>query len=338
MAAVGHHMSPAVPLARYTRVDTRDPGAAEAEVGRIFCAHRLTPTKRGAPYFRAVHNNAQHDGFSINYVAYGADVEIDPGRLDRFFLLQIPLIGGADVRCGQSTVEASLTHASLLSPTLPTLMRWREGTQKLIVLIDRHVVERHATALLDRAIERIEFDVDVAVEAPAGAAMRAQALLMQSLSERAGRSPERWSLAHRQLRDSLIGLMLAAQPHNHAQALAQPASAAAPAHVRKAEDYLEAHADGPLAADDIAAAAGVGLRTLQAGFRQFRNKTLTEAILDARLNRWRTLLSDPDQGQGAGDLALTAGLLHHGRATAAYRRRYGENPSDTRRMAQLKRR
>ena len=77
---------------------------------------------------------------------------------------------------------------------------------------------------------------------------------------------------------------------------------------------------------------------MQSGFRQFRNKTLTEAILDARLNRWRTLLSDPDQGQGAGDLALTAGLLHHGRATAAYRRRYGENPSDTRRMAQLKRR
>ncbi|WP_139267514.1 MULTISPECIES: AraC family transcriptional regulator [unclassified Beijerinckia] len=337
MLAVGVNSPPGVPLARYTRVDTRDPGAAEAEVGRIFCAHRLTPTKSGAPYFRAVHNNAQHDGFSINYVAYGADVEIDPGRLDRFFLLQIPLIGGADVRCGSTTVEASLTHASLLSPTLPTLMRWREGTQKLIVLIDRHVVEQHAVCLLDRAIDKIEFDVDVAVETPVGAAMRAQALLMQALSERAGRSVERWSLAHRQLRDSLIGLMLAAQPHNHAAILARPASAAAPVHVRRAEDYLEAHAHEPLAASDIAEAAGVGLRTLQAGFRQFRDKTLTEAILEARLGRWRALLADPAQAQSAGELALTAGLIHHGRAAAAYRRRYGETPSDTRRSAQTRR-
>lgn len=333
MATASLHMPSHVPLAHYTRVDTRDPGAAEAEVGRIFCAHRLTPTKSGAPYFRAVHNNAQHEGFSINFVAYGADVQIDPGRLDRFFLLQIPLIGGADVRCGGVMVEASPTCASLLSPTLPTLMRWREGTQKLIVLIDRDVVERHAVSLLDRAIDKIEFQAGIAMEGPSGAALRAQALLMQTLSERAGQSAERWSLAHRQLRDSLVGLMLAAQPHNHSDVLARPAGSAAPAHVRRAEDYLDAHGHESLAASEIAEAAGVGLRTLQAGFRQFRNKTLTEAVLEARLGRWRALLSDPDQSQSTGDLALSAGLVHHGRAAAAYRRRYGENPSDTRRRA-----
>src|SRR4029078_5255706 len=114
----------APPLAIFKAVDTRDPAAAEDEVARIFCAHRLTPLQNGAPGFHAVHNTAPFDGFSVNYVAYGAAVEIDPGRLDRFFLLQIPLTGAADVRCGSVQVAASPQAASLLSPTLPTLMTW----------------------------------------------------------------------------------------------------------------------------------------------------------------------------------------------------------------------
>src|SRR5690348_1161257 len=119
---IATHTTSAPPLAIFKAVDTRDPAAAEDEVARIFCAHRLTPLWPSAPGFHAVHNTARFDGFSVNYVAYGAAVEIDPGRLDRFFLLQIPLTGAADVTCGTTRVAASPDTATLLSPTLPTLM------------------------------------------------------------------------------------------------------------------------------------------------------------------------------------------------------------------------
>ena len=318
------------PLIRHAKVDTRDPGAAEEAVGRIFCAHRLTPVRRSAPHFHAQHNSARHDGFSINYVAYGADVEIDPGRLDRFFLLQIPLIGAADVPCGGVSDEASPRTASLLSPTLPTLMRWREGVEKLIVLIDRGVVEAHASSLFDRAIDQVEFDPAAPLDAPAGAAMRAQALLMQSLSEK-DRSAERRTLAHRQLRDSLVGLMLAAHPHNHSTRLSAPIAMAVPAHVKRAEDFLAAHVHELSSVVDVAVAAGVSLRALQSGFRRFRDKTLSDAILEARLGRWRDLLCDDVKTESVADLALAAGLTHAGRAAGLYRSRYGEAPSETRR-------
>ncbi len=95
----------APPLATFNAVDTLDPGEAEDEVARIFCPHRLTPLRRSAPGFHAVHNTAPFDGFSVNYVAYGAAVEIDPGKLDRFFLLQVPLTGAADVRCGSARLR-----------------------------------------------------------------------------------------------------------------------------------------------------------------------------------------------------------------------------------------
>jgi hypothetical protein len=195
MGTVGAAIETDVPLARYAMVDTHDPDDAEEAVGRIFCAHRLTPMRRGAPSFHAVHNSASHNGFSVNYVAYGADVEIDPGRLDRFFLLQIPLTGSATVRCGVGKVEASASNASLLSPTLPTLMRWHEGTGKLIVLIERAVVESHLAGLLERTVERIEFAPSVPLETPVGAALRCQALLMRDLSEQAAQTRGRWPLA-----------------------------------------------------------------------------------------------------------------------------------------------
>lgn len=318
-----------LPLATHAMVDTRDPGAAQDEVGRIFCSHRLTPSRHDAAHFHAVHNSARHDGFSINYVAYGADVEIDPGRLDRFFLLQIPLVGGAQVQCGATVVDASTANATLLSPTLPTVMRWYRGTAKLIVLIERQVVETHLSCLLERTIERIEFAPALPLDAPMGAAIRSQAMLMQALSERAVRPADRWSIAHRQLRDSLVGLMLAAQTHSHSQQLARPAAAPAPTHVKRAEEYIAAHAQEALSIADLAATAGVGLRTLQAGFRRFRDTSIGEAVLDARLRRWHDALADPTRTEGVVDLALSAGLSHPGRAAAAYRRRFGESPSTT---------
>jgi AraC-like DNA-binding protein len=323
-------MASSLPLSRYALVDTRDPGAAEAEIGRIFCSHRLTPVQRGAPRFHAIHNSARHDGFSVNYVAYGADVEIDPGCLDRFFLLQVPLAGAATVRCGASVVEASPETATLLSPTLPTVMRWREGAAKLIVLIEREVVERHLAGLLDRAVDRIEFAPAVSLEAPAGAALRAQATLIRALDDSAADAGRRSPLAHRQLRDSLVGLMLAALPNSHSERLTRPYAPPAPVHVKRAEAYIEQHAPEDFSVGDVALAAGVSLRALQDGFRRFREHSLSQAILEARLELWRRAIRETDHRQGMAELAASAGLAHAGRAAAAYRRRFGESPSATR--------
>jgi transcriptional regulator GlxA family with amidase domain len=102
--------------------------------------------------------------------------------------------------------------------------------------------------------------------------------------------------------------------------------------VRRAEDFIEAHARAGFSVCDLAGAVGVSLRTLQTGFRQFRQKTPSEALLDARLDLWRRTLTDPNQKDSIADLAAAVGLPHAGRAAAAYRRRYGESPSATRRL------
>ena len=93
-------------LAGYTRVRTADVDEAAESIGRIFCPHALDPLKRSWPAFHALHNCAAFDGFSVNYVAYGGSVSIDPGCLDRFFLLQVPVRGRAQIRTGGHIIES----------------------------------------------------------------------------------------------------------------------------------------------------------------------------------------------------------------------------------------
>src|SRR6266700_3988515 len=103
-------------LAAYTRVHTTDVDEAADSIGRIFCPHALDPLRHSWPDFHALHNCAAFDGLSVNYVAYGGAVSIDPGCLDRFFLLQVPLRGTARTATAACEVESSPgAVASLLS-------------------------------------------------------------------------------------------------------------------------------------------------------------------------------------------------------------------------------
>ena len=328
MIQTGHVSTP--PLAYFNAVNTFDPGEAEDGVARIFCPHRLTPLKSGAPGFHAMHNSARFDGYSVNYVQYGAEVEIDPGKLDVFFLLQVPLAGSSDVRCGATRVASTPEIATLLSPTLPTMMTWHAGCRKLIVLIERKVVEGHLATLLDTHLDAVEFDAQVPLIDAVGLAIRAHAMLMQEAATRSIVLPGgSGRLVQRELRNGLVGLLLTGLSHDRSVLLARGAAMPAPRHVKRVEDFLYAHPDREISVTELAQIAGVSLRSLQEGFRRFRNMTLTEAIRDARLVYWRLLLEAPPAGAGVGTLALAAGLTHLGRSAALYANRYGETPSET---------
>jgi transcriptional regulator GlxA family with amidase domain len=209
-------------------------------------------------------------------------------------------------------------------------MTWHDGCGKLIMLIDRGVIESHLAALLDRPCDSVEFDARVSLTDTVGQAVKAHALLMQEAANRSVSLPAGTGrLVQRELRNGLVGLLLAGIAHDRSALLARPVTMPAPGHVKRAEDFLQSRPEREISVSELAAIAGVSLRSLQEGFRRFRNITLTEAIRDARLVYWRRLLESPPDGAGVGTLAIAAGLTHLGRAAALYAKRYGETPSET---------
>ena len=111
----------------------------------------------------------------------------------------------------------------------------------------------------------------------------------------------------------------------------QPSSLSWPRHVRKVQEYLNAHAHEPVRAEDLARVAGVSLRSLYAGFKAFSGVSPMQYLKDLRLERAR---ADLLAGKGSvGSVALLWGFGHLGRFSADYRARFGESPSESLRRA-----
>ncbi|MGV3552113.1 AraC-like ligand-binding domain-containing protein [Rhizobium sp.] len=316
-----------MPLSRFAAVDTRSPDAAREAIGRIFCPHFLNPVGRNTEAFHARHHTALQTDYSVNYVAYGSTVEIDPGELSRFFLLQLPLKGSARVRCGTvaTDVEAGI-RGSILSPTLGTRMTWNEGCEKLILLIRREALEAQFESLTHQHRREIEFDTGVELSGAVGRAILQHAQLMLDAAETSDGVPDAYRTL---LRDGLTTLLLSRLSSSALPAFSQPAPSADPVAVRRAQDYMAANAERAISMSEIAEVSGVSLRSLQDAYRNARGVTLGEGLLLLRLERFHDALLAAEPFGSVADAAFAAGFGHLGRAAAAYRHHYGEAPSET---------
>ncbi|TPQ29761.1 transcriptional regulator [Bradyrhizobium guangdongense] len=323
--------SEAVRLAEFARVTTGDVDEAAEQIGRIFCPHDLQPAQARAPGFYARHNCAAFDGFSINYVAYGGSVTIDPGCLEGFFLLQIPLRGGASVRAGtRELTTAPGTTASLLSPTLPTRMAWADCAQ-LILLLDRRLVEQRAAALAGKPSGTVEFDPVVDLRTPAARSLSARLEELLVLAERLGPRGKLPATVTADLRESLLDHLLNGQRHGLSDAISTFSGKAErlPRALRAARDRLEASAEEPLDLVELATSAGVGIRALQLGFRRHFGLSISEMLLDIRLANLHARLSQATPDASITDIAFDLGFTHLSRMAGAYREKFGETPSAT---------
>jgi AraC-like DNA-binding protein len=327
-----NHAAGIARLAAYSRVHTSDVDEAADAIGRIFCPHALDPLRHSWPDFHALHNSAAFDGLSVNYVAYGGSVSIDPGCLDRFFLLQMPLRGSALIRTGGREVASAPGRvASVLSPTLPTKMIWQDNCAKLILLVDRQQLQNRATALAERPLGPVEFEPYIDLDTPFGRALRFQTEYLVELAERAGPASDLSPATMATLRESILGLLLIGQPHNFSDAINRlaPHCEKLPAAFRRARESLVAHAAEPLDLEKLARISGVGVRSLQLGFRRHFGVSISHALQDIRLEQLNARLRNALPGERVTGLAFDLGFRHLSRMAHIYRARFGETPSET---------
>jgi AraC-like DNA-binding protein len=331
---------PATPrLAAYGRVATHDVDEAAEQIGRIFCPHGLQPKAETARDFLALHNCAAFDGFSINYVAYGGVVTIDPGCLDRFFLVQLPFAGAASIRtAARDFATGPDCAASLLSPTLPTRMLW-DNCAQLILLLDRDVVEQRAAALSGRAVQPVEFEPALALSTHHGSRLRANMLALADLAESLAGERRPSAVVAANWRETLLDILFEHASNGLSEAIRRHSGGVEtlPRAMRRARDLLDAQAAEPLDLAQLAAAAGVGIRALQGGFRRHFGMSISDMLLDIRLARLNAQLMTAAPGARIIDLAFELGFTHLGRMAGAYRDKFGETPSATLQRVQRRR-
>ena len=304
---------PAVRLAAFNRVSTDSVDDAADAIGRIFCPHDLKPDRKSSSNFFALHNCAPFPGFSVNYVAYGGSVSIDPGCLERFFLLQIPIHGSARIQTASNDIASGPgAFASLLSPTIPTRMTWRSDCAQIILLIDRRLLEQRAAALSGRPTAAVEFEPTVDLSGRSGQAVQSQVFDLVDLAERLGPQRGLSPLALANLREPLMDALLQGPHHNASNAIEQFGGRieTLPRSLRRAHDYLHAHADEPLDLAGTAEAAGTGIRALQLGFKRYFGTSISNMLLDIRLAHLNARLTAAAPGTRVTDIAFELGFTH----------------------------
>ena len=314
------------PLDAYPVLISQDLDEVRQQGGQVFCAHQLQlsgPAQRldTRLYYRPL----RHIG--LGRLSYGATVDIDPGTLEDFYLLQWPVRGGELINVGREQVHSTPQVATLINPGQRFFMRHQAHSEKLFIRIDRHALQRLAEQLAP-GTRTLRFETALPLHQPTLASLR-HLLDWLFIEASSGLLLAQPLLASR-IEETLLLSLLQLLPHNQQGNTATSATHIAPGFIVRAEEFMRSHAHEPLTVARIAQETGVSIRSLYAGFQRYRQRTPMEYWRDLRLQQVHQELQHTQAPTAnVTQIALRWGFGHLGQFAADYKKRFGELPSHT---------
>lgn len=202
------------------------------------------------------------------------------------------------------------------------------------LIVQEGVVSRTLSSLYEGAVlSRLALPplFDLATSAGATFKLLVQTIVSGMHGDRVlERSPKSLVL----LIEALLRLVFETLPHRFSHRARGSRLDVLPRHVKLAVDFMHANMHLPLTVGDIAEAAGVSARSLQAGFQQYCGTTPILHLRRLRLEAVHVELSLPQNVLPIKEVALKWGFSHLGRFAQQYRETYGVHPSVTVKKAQ----
>jgi AraC-like DNA-binding protein len=309
---------------------SRSIAEVKESVGRVMKPHSLTVVDERHKLDAKMHF-LQLGEVSLSRLTYGTSVEIQPGALEDFFLVQMPLSGHAAIDNGIETIDSSQELASVLSPDDEINMVWKPGVHQFMVRIPRTLVERTLVGVMGHQIdEPIQFELGFNWKEKTEWSKLIPYLVNYGIH--ADLVSQQNNLILSQLDQLVATCLLSCHKHNYSNRSSIKKTTVRPRHVRFVQDYIEAHLNESITSEQLAAIAGVSCRSLYSGFKNFVGTSPMQYLRDLRMGKIRAeLLSG--QAQSVTGVALKWGFSHMGRFSAEYKARYGESPSDSLRKA-----
>jgi AraC-like DNA-binding protein len=280
---------------------------------------------------RIVHRRA----FCIADLTYGGSLRAEIRPTDDYYRIDFGIAGRWREAFTRDAAAFGPNLASFAGPWQPQSLVLEETVRRLHLEIRGETVIRRLADLLDCPVDQAPvLPPRLDLTSPAGQTVWRTALFVARELDELGDDPNPLLEAH--LEDYLITRLLLTLPHRWSERLADAGAAPAPASIRRAVDYIHAHADAPLTVAEIAAIAGVSTRTLLRHFSTYRGVQPLAFIRQVRLRRAHQDLRAARDGDSVTAILHRWGFGHAGRFASDYRRRYGETPSETLRRASLR--
>ena len=305
---------------------------AHDHVARELTDHALR-WKSGAP--DAAMFKGEFDRLKVYALRYGPEVEVSARPFEDFSLVHTSIGAGAEIDCDGQRLWVAEGRTAVLSPKTRIRLRWSPGNQQLIVRVPHSLIREaggiHADSpamlapgfLLPRALET-QWE------------LIAHSLL--NLLSCSDSSPVHANWVGHVERNLALFLLLhqpvspSPLPAPLQDALHDPAAPEAASRGLRQMDavaaYIDSRLSAPVSLEDLARAAGVSSRTLNALCQRHFGLSPMELLRNARLDAVRCrLLLDP--AASITETALEYGFGHLGRFAGYYAARFSELPSDT---------
>lgn len=293
--------------------------AARDAVSDAYFPHELTPLDAGSVATEADVNVTVVGPLRIARIGWGAEVAIrsdHPGA----YGINVPLGGMLETAVHGRTVVSTSGHATVNPPDTPVdITRWSDDCTIVGVKIDRDFVHREAIRVAGDTDVVIPDQLDLGVPE-----MASWFRLVRSVAGQPGDDPLLSNpLIAEQLATSLTdAFLVAALPESPSDR-----QAVRPRIVTRVLDAIRADPARAWSAADMAEVAGVSVRRLQEGFKEYVGRTPRECLTDIRLRGVHDELAG-ETADSVTEVALRWGFTHSGRFAAAFRNRYGVCPSD----------
>lgn len=318
-----------LPLHRFKLFHSSDLDYVRDRVARLYVPHRLELAGHRARLSAKMHSRRLSD-IGISFLTYGDEVLIEPGTINTYFAVQIPLVGVAEIQCGGRQIESTPATASVISPDDHLAMRWFSGCAQLVCRIERVALESHLAGLLGVGLtERLRFDVAMDIDRGPGIGVRSTIRELVTRLDRADEVMDHDGYV-RQCEQLLMTELLLAQPNNYSHRLRTEPRPATSNHVRYAIDLLESHPEWAHTLGDLANQVAVSARSLQRGLQRELGTSFQQLLKDIRLRRIHDELRAAEPHTvSVSDVMTRWRLPLKGRSFDAYRKRYGVTPLTT---------
>lgn len=276
------------------------------------------------PYDARVCHRRLHNT-ELTLIDYGNPIRLDAGRMKRFHLVHIPLRGGYWFEADGERQHVGIGQAHVVQPDLHLRMEWSAGCQLLVL---RTTDRRLAECAANLKGESNRGTVLSCVNGPGASLGRTVAFLTGELME-GGLLRTRTPAA--ETADSLLIDALVHAISRTAQGCTREQRDCA----ALAQRYIESNLKSDLSSSAIAAACGVSARSLFRTYRALRGASPIAWARNLRLQRVHADLQHLDfLGRTISQIASDWGFTHFGHFCEAYRRVYGQTPTETRRQAE----
>ncbi len=322
-------------LINHAQLVTNDLDEARAAVGRMWEYHHSW-LRRGRQYGIRWHQAALA-GATLSYARTPSALRVVCGPISDTVRITLHESGRLHHRiCGSETVSTP-RHAVVHAPG-QTLELDIEPFSLLILSLDAKLLADGLRRHEDRPPACEDWPSGFALETPAGTALRAlcrwTARELDKPAAEIVTSPLAAAHLEQTLRMLVQGCIDEQQP-----AAPGRADDVTDVRLRRVEDWLDGHLTEPIGVAEMAAVAGVSVRSLQQAFRRRRGCSPMQWLMRRRLEAARVALRAPEPATSVTKIATQAGFFNFGRFAGRYRALFGESPGETlARTASLRRR